>query len=718
MSWTPRVVIPSCEGVYERILSSDADTTALQQYRDNNETILVTAVAWTSLLGDSPLGCKPNRVINSFVNSLLSDYIGTCNLYADLSDRVSRLIYHDHDSQVLITKDFIEDFRKTPIMKEYLEFFNERDPRILRYILSFLEFGRKVGYVADDLDAKAFHLWQQVEDRLKFNELPHFIDSLRAVIHWMFETGWVEGSFLPKHGSGAVAEMGVWGSEGKNRAITVDPKIAYMYERLESDELCLGTPTGFELPGKDVGLSTARLRFVPKDINKTRSICMEPIDFQWAQQAVRVWYERWLELGPLRHFVTLEDQTRNQIMCWHGSMTSDLATIDLSSASDSVSLQLVKAVFPAKVLKHLLATRSRLVDTGFDKEPIEVKKFAPMGSALCFPVQSTIFSAVVLMVSIAQSYGRDVWNGDTIADLSIRHAFAVTYGGDMAHRHYTRFAVYGDDIVCDKQVTSNTIRSLEELGFNVNTEKSYVDEVAYRESCGIHCFNGFDVTPFKLKTKPLSERMSLEALVSLIDATNRAAEYGYKVLYSHLTNVVLRHQVEQVTQHNGKNPVLFASLDSDESCAIRTREPRNDHLQRRGEAFAQRVVHTCSAGPGFAPKVAGTVFGPYQPVRLREPIGRVFGPYQPVRFTLNKESPVHRNKRVGATHLAYQREEVHSIAVRPKERRTASEDYDAYYLTLWWRARYDERQVPTSEVGLITADTKEVCVRRRWTAVE
>lgn len=708
-TWSPRISIPSDVGSYERILNSETDIAQLSRHgRDNEHTIMVAIIAWVSLLGDSPLEHKPNRVINKFVNLLLSRYKETCALFSDLSDCVSRETYHDHTDQTLLTEGYTEEFKKTPIFREYLEFRRSKDPRLLRFILSFLEFGRKVGYIDAELDAKALRLWQEVEDRLKTTELPSYIGSLKSIVHWMFEKGWSEDEFLPKHGSGSVAERGVTGVGEKCVRMTLDPKVAYMYQRRDEESLCFPTPTGAVMPNKGVKFSTARLRFVPKDLKKTRSIAMEPIDFQWAQQGVRLWYERWLAEGPLKHHVFLKDQTRNQILAWHGSITSNSATIDLSSASDSVNLDLVKAIFPARVLKHLLATRSRYIELPSGGEPVSVKKFAPMGSALCFPVQCTIFSAVVLLVSIAELYRRNIWEGDTIEDLSLDHAFLAVSARPLGDRPLQRFFVYGDDIICDKQIVSNTIRTLVECGFTVNEDKSYIGDVAYRESCGIHCFNGYDVTPYTLKIRPLSPRMSLKASVGVVDAANRAGRYGYKNLYSCLVNVALRYPIEKVKKQNGLNPILFVPLDSEETYAIRTNEPRNDHLISREFHGGLEVVSELSDEE--LDRLGETVFSVSE---------KVYGPYQPIRLRHSTDCMAFcQNQRPRSTpsHVALQRDEVQSIVVGPAERVKASRKFDAYYHTQWWRTRYSSLSYTDVESVAAKADTKGVRVRRRWTA--
>lgn len=675
-AWTPRINIPSASGRYSRILSDDDSMTRLlnEHGEANYQTVQVAIVAWVSLLGDSPFDVKPNIVIDKFRKELINDYKGVSQKYSDLSDQVARLKRHDHDGRAAITGDFLDGFKDTPIFREYLEFHRTGNPLLLRYILSFLTFGSKIRYHDLQLNTVALREWYEIEEKLKASKLPAFTQDLRYILNWMFSKGWDQNQFLPKHGNGSVAEKGVWGSIGKNRAMKLDGKLSYLYERVpfHTEELCLPTPTGERLSGKDVGLSVARLEFVPKNLKKTRSICMEPVDFQWAQQGVRIWYEHWLRESVLGKHVFLKDQTFNQVLCWHGSISSELATIDLSSASDSVSLRLVKAIFPPKVLKHLVGTRSRYVRVPERKDPISVEKFAPMGSALCFPVQCTVFSAVCLMVSIAQSYGRDVWNGDTITDLDLDYAYFVTYGNrDQRYRHYRPFFVYGDDIIIDNKIVSNVVRSLQLLSFKVNEEKSFVDEVAYRESCGKHYFNGYDVTPLKLKLETVNSRISLDAAVGVVDAANRAAEYGYKNLYSVLVNVCLRYPIEGFEKQGCLNPILFVPLDSQESFALKSRDPRNNHLRRRD--FCRDFDYSSL----------------------------------PAKPTASKWS-----------HQLYQRDELQSITVSPKTRRSMrrGENFDAYYHGLWWRARYGRKMIGDDLSSSTKADTKEICVRWRWTA--
>ena len=68
----------------------------------------------------------------------------------------------------------------------------------------------------------------------------------------------------------------------------------------------------------------------------------------------------------------------------------DVATIDLQNASNSNALASIDLLFPAKVRKDLLATRSRYVRRKYDHDVqwSEIHMYAPMGNATTFPVMT------------------------------------------------------------------------------------------------------------------------------------------------------------------------------------------------------------------------------------------------------------------------------------------------------------------------------------------
>jgi hypothetical protein len=392
---------------------------------------------------------------------------------------------------------------------------------------------------------------------------------------------------------------------------------------------------------------------------------MEPIAFQWAQQAVRLWYEDHLSSCYLGKYVTIRDQTNNQDGSKFGSDSGLVDTIDLSSASDSVSWELVRRIFPAKVLKYLAATRTSEVRLPNKVDSVSVRKFAPMGSALCFPVQSTIYSSIVIAAMIMHARSVTMEDLDCLTSLDISKEVR-----ELTFRHFTYetnkfqpFRVYGDDIICDHRITSLTIRLLRTLGFRVNESKSFIGEQAYRESCGTHHFDGCEVTPFFFKVKKIDVKIGPGTVTGIIDHCNRAFDYGFLNLRRHLKNLILYYPILNVRKGlDGKNPILFSS-NRDDSVAIFTSKPRNSHLRLR------------SYVPG----------GTYEKISSRD------------------------------TFISYQRDEIRSVGVTAKERVDVDSIFDNYRYVLWQRSRYHHTKPVEDFLTVGDADARGTRMTWRWT---
>jgi hypothetical protein len=171
-----------------------------------------------------------------------------------------------------------------------------------------------------------------------------------------------------------------------------------------------------------------------------------------------------------RKGVDLNDQTRNQRLAHEGSAKGTLATIDLSSASDSVTTQLVYILLPldwAAMLDDCRSKHTLIGDAWHENE-----MFSSMGNAFTFELESLIFWA--------------------LARASARY-LGVT--GSIS--------VFGDDIICPVAVAKPLVRVLGYCGFQANAKKSFWSG-PFRESCGKHYHAGVDITPFYVKELPLS----------------------------------------------------------------------------------------------------------------------------------------------------------------------------------------------------------------------
>lgn len=217
-----------------------------------------------------------------------------------------------------------------------------------------------------------------------------------------------------------------------------------------------------------LGISPSKILFVPKDSRGPRTICCEDSRMMYAQKSLQKslysQIERSLTLGG---YVNFTDQTINQKLTFDPGN----ATIDLKDASDRISLDIVIDIFPQKLLKLMLASRSSEF-TLPDGSIHTMQKFAPMGSALCFPIMALVaYTAVTSGIYLA--------------------------GGCVPNRQ-TKVFVYGDDIIVPNEWAEVAMSSLEAIGLLVNRDKSFVNS-RFRESCGQDTLDQATVTPIRKK---------------------------------------------------------------------------------------------------------------------------------------------------------------------------------------------------------------------------
>lgn len=205
----------------------------------------------------------------------------------------------------------------------------------------------------------------------------------------------------------------------------------------------------------------SRFDTVPKDSLTDRPICVEPDLNMFFQKGIGTMIRQCLR----RVGINLNSQTRNQILALLGSIDGSLATIDLKSASDSVSLWVCKLLLPEDWYQAMLMVRSNYVLVGDRYQKLE--KISSMGNGFTFELESLIFWAISKAVCIQ-------------TENSTEH-----------------LAVYGDDIIVPSAAAPALISCLADLGFQVNTNKTFFSG-PFRESCGKHYFLGADVSPFKI----------------------------------------------------------------------------------------------------------------------------------------------------------------------------------------------------------------------------
>lgn len=533
----------------------------------NELTCSLLLGSWITLLSDSPLtattGHKPLRVYRRFVNSILQD--GLLNVvvsYSKIADALTRSAFITDQGT---TKVFVDAMKDTPIFPEYLEWFRRGDPVLFKYIMTFLVFAKKLSYKDESLYSTAFHKWEGVESRLATLELPSYVDHLRIILrHILAEFD--DSVVVPRHGPGHVSNLKTRGRISKHVQMDMPKRLLWLFrptafgytDGWRNGDAALHNPRLEDNRAKRAMEHTAKLIFVDKDVRSARSIAAEPAEYQYCQQAVRFVLENSIQASLIKRWFTLDDQTNNQRGALLGSVYNDRDTLDLKDSSDSVSLDLVRRIFPRRVLYYLLGTRSKDVLLP-NKERRIVHKFAPMGSAVCFPTQSVIFSAIIILAAARRFAMMENLDLHSVLSYLPRY-FRKMFGDENVGSMVLHPNVFGDDLVVSNLLTDDVIRILTDLGFQVNTEKSFIGVASYRESCGKHYLEGHDVTPMYFRVKNFDTRLGAAGLSSYLGAINFARENRYWHLRNFLIHTLKSLRVKIPSRRGGFNTSLIGSL--------------------------------------------------------------------------------------------------------------------------------------------------------------
>lgn len=246
---------------------------------------------------------------------------------------------------------------------------------------------------------------------------------------------------------------------------------------------------------------------VPKNSDIDRCACKEPDLNMFLQKGFGNQIRSLLK----RKGVDLNDQSKNQELARRGSVDGSLMTLDLSSASDSVTTELVRRVLPFDWFYYMNLVRSER--TVIDGVSHTNEMFSSMGNGFTFELESLLFYAI---------------------------SRAVAYFGG----HRGTISVYGDDIIAPSSMADDLISALHFCGFRTNPQKSFW-EGPFRESCGKHWHGGLDVSPFFIRGpfKSISDLiLSLNQLTSWASREIGVVDPRYEALImefaEHIPNVL------------------------------------------------------------------------------------------------------------------------------------------------------------------------------------
>lgn len=222
---------------------------------------------------------------------------------------------------------------------------------------------------------------------------------------------------------------------------------------------------------------------VPKDATTERGCAKGP--------SINVFYQLGLgrimkERLRIRGLNLYEGQAVHRRVACAASQSGELATIDLSSASDTVCYNLVKLLLPPRWFAHLDALRE--THTLIEGKWVRLEKFSAMGNGFTFELETTIFAAIA----------------------------SVACGGSA--REGRDLLVYGDDLIVPSASAGDVLSALKFFGFTPNLKKTFY-EGSFRESCGGDFYDGISVRPYSLEGDPREPQQ----LISLANGIRRLA---------------------------------------------------------------------------------------------------------------------------------------------------------------------------------------------------
>ena len=205
---------------------------------------------------------------------------------------------------------------------------------------------------------------------------------------------------------------------------------------------------------------------VPKDGLKFRGCCKEasiPVTYQL--DVGRIMKDRLLRIGiDLR-----QGQDVHRALARVASESDDIATIDMSNASDLLARLLPKLTLPGQWYELLDSLRA--THTEIEGRQVRLEKFSSMGNGFTFELETLLFA--------------------TLARTVIR-----LEGGDP-----DLVRCYGDDLIVPSRYYLSVTAGLRMFGFELNMDKTFA-KGPFRESCGGDYWNGVPVRALFIKELP------------------------------------------------------------------------------------------------------------------------------------------------------------------------------------------------------------------------
>lgn len=198
---------------------------------------------------------------------------------------------------------------------------------------------------------------------------------------------------------------------------------------------------------------------VPKKFDIDRCIDIQPTGNIFVQRGTGNYIRKRL----LRFGLDLTSQETNQYLAFC-AIFEGRATVDLQSASDTISLELITLLLPPEWVDYLHKIRTKYSYAKNDFGRKRLEKFSAMGNGFTFELETLIFYGLASAVS------------------------------ELSGVLCSSVCVYGDDIIIDARVYDDLVYVFNYCGFSINQDKSFRSGPFF-ESCGKHYHMSDDVTP-------------------------------------------------------------------------------------------------------------------------------------------------------------------------------------------------------------------------------
>lgn len=300
---------------------------------------------------------------------------------------------------------------------------------------------------------------------------------------------------------------------------------------------------------------------VPKNVEKSRLICEYPTLAQSLGSIVQKYFLKVLDTYTFRNNVKVvqQAQMKSRELAQIGSINGAYATIDLSHASDSVSLEKVMHAICKNDPEQELILDTIVPRYNYSKgmKAIKLNTYAGAGYANTFNIECIMFALIC-------SYGIEIAKRNSTDNSSLPTL------------------IVGDDIVCPAIYADTIVDTLTNLGFEVNITKSFISG-PFREACGGDYYNGIDITPIYFPRKRWSFENGMLALgdisqdnvnefnTTLISAIKLARRlYQYPFAQTAILDFILANSKERFTISNDIEEEGVRSKFYEKKCYLRT----------------------------------------------------------------------------------------------------------------------------------------------------